>query len=95
MRTPAIPAEINGSAPEENNGGGARQCPNPEPSLFELAGGKAQAGMVESSGDISNPQGSQGQGPSELMRGPDWSEARRAMARSRKMAERKSDKLVS
>ena len=44
--------------------------------------------MAESSEDISNPQGSQGQGPSELMRGPDWSETRRATARSQKMAER-------
>jgi hypothetical protein len=43
--------------------------------------------MAESSGDISNPQGSQGQGPSELVRGPDWSEARGATARSQKLAE--------
>lgn len=49
--------------------------------------------MAESSGDISNPQGSQGQGPSELMRGPDWSETRRATARSQKMAERVSANL--
>ena len=39
-------------------------------------------------GGISNPQGSQGQGPSELMLGPDWSEAPRATARRQEMAER-------
>ena len=44
--------------------------------------------MAEHRADISNPQGSQGQGPSELVRGPDWSEARRATARSQRMAER-------
>ena len=44
--------------------------------------------MAEISGDISNPQGSQGQWPSELMRGPDWSEAR---SRNGIMAERSGD----
>ncbi len=39
-------------------------------------------------GDSSNPQGSRGKKPSELMRGSDRSEARRATAQSQRMAER-------
>ena len=54
-----------------------------------MSQGRTQGGLAEHRGDISNPRGSQGQGPSEHMRGPDWSEARRAAARSQIMAERK------